>query len=250
MDFFISFFVSLLAGLSTLIGYFIIFIFKRKTNNIIIVSLSFASSIMFFISLIDLLPKGYYLLLNEFNQIYVILTIALFFIIGVNISLFIEKSFPDTKEFKNNKLFKLGMISMTAIILHNIPEGMATFIATTSDINLGVFLALSIALHNIPEGISIALPIYYSTRSKKKAFIYTLISGLSEPFGAIIAYFILSPFINNITLGVIFAVTSGIMFQISIFSIIPTVLSYKKYKLTIVSFLVGFFIFIISRIIF
>lgn len=65
---------------------------------------------------------------------------------------------------------------MLAIILHNIPEGIATFMATTSNIKLGIALTLAIAFHNIPEGISISVPIYYSSNSKKKAFNYTLIS--------------------------------------------------------------------------
>ena len=65
---------------------------------------------------------------------------------------------------------------MLAIILHNIPEGIATFITTTNNVKLGVALTIAIALHNIPEGISISIPIYYSTNSKLKSFIYTFIS--------------------------------------------------------------------------
>ena len=80
---------------------------------------------------------------------------------------------------------------MIAMIIHNIPEGIATFITTNNDITLGISLAIAIALHNIPEGISIALPIYYSTNKKKKAIFYTLISGISEPFGAILAFLFL-----------------------------------------------------------
>lgn len=59
---------------------------------------------------------------------------------------------------------------MIAIILHNIPEGIATFVATNSDITLGISLAIAIAMHNIPEGISISVPIYYSTNNKRKPF--------------------------------------------------------------------------------
>lgn len=65
---------------------------------------------------------------------------------------------------------------MIAIILHNIPEGIATFVATNSDITLGISLAIAIAMHNIPEGISISVPIYYSTNNKRKPFIYRSIS--------------------------------------------------------------------------
>ncbi len=64
---------------------------------------------------------------------------------------------------------------MLAIIIHNIPEGIATFMAGCSDSKLGITLTLAIALHNIPEGISISVPIYYATKSKKKgSFVYFL----------------------------------------------------------------------------
>ena len=88
-------------------------------------------------------------------------------------------------------LYRVGIISMLAIILHNIPEGIATFISTTKDTSLGISLATSIAFHNIPEGISISIPIYYSTKSKTKAILYTFISALSEQIGAILTYLFL-----------------------------------------------------------
>lgn len=249
MNFLICFFNSFLASISTVIGFFIIFISKHKQTKIIISSLAFASSVMFFVSFLDLIPEGYKLLINEFNIIYVILTIMLFFVIGINISMLIDKSLPEKYDYDNNKLFKVGLVSMIAIIMHNIPEGMATFISTYQDFNLGLLLTFSIALHNIPEGISIALPIYYSTNSKIKAFSYTLISGMSELFGGLLAFFLLRPFINNITLGILFSIISGIMFYISMFSILPTSLSYKKYKTSFLYFIIGFIIVILSKII-
>ena len=248
MDFFICFLLTFLAGISTTLGYFIIFIKKRKQDNILICALSFASSVMFFISFLDLIPESFNMLIKNFETVFTILTIMLFFIIGVLISTFIEKTIPEQK-ITNGNLYKIGLISMLAIIIHNIPEGMATFISSYNDINLGILLTFSIALHNIPEGISIALPIYYSTNKKNKAFLYTIISGFSEVIGGIIAYFLLRPFINNITLGVLFSIIAGIMFQISIFSLLKTSLSYKNYKLTFKYFILGFIIVIISRII-
>lgn len=249
MNFFICFLLTFLAGISTVFGFFIIFVSKNKQDKVIIGSLAFSSSVMLFVSFFDLLPESYKLLVKDFSNVYVILTILLFFVIGVNISLFIEKSLPEKYENNSGKLFKVGLISMIAIIIHNIPEGMATFISSYQDLKLGIFLTFSIALHNIPEGVSIALPIYYSTNKKSKAFLYTLISGFSEVVGGLLAYFILKPFINNITLGVLFAIIAGIMFQISLFSILPTSLSYRKYKVSLFYFLLGLIIVIFSKII-
>ena len=135
---------------------------------------------------------------------------------------------------------------MLAIIIHNIPEGIATFIATNSNVFLGFSLALAIALHNIPEGISISVPIYYATGNKKKALLYTLISALSEPIGAILAYLFLSKFINNTILGLLFSLIAGIMLQISFCELLP---SSKKYNIsTTFFFILGVLIMIFNLI--
>ena len=110
---------------------------------------------------------------------------------------------------------------------------------STQNIELGISLALAIALHNIPEGISISIPIYYSTKSKFKAFIYTFISGLSEPLGAVIAYLFLAPYMNNLIMGLILAIIAGIMLYISLYELIPASLKYDNVKATIKYFLIG-----------
>ncbi len=139
---------------------------------------------------------------------------------------------------------------MLAIIIHNIPEGIATFITSSSDINLGIKLVVAITFHNIPEGISIALPIYYSTKSKKKAFFYTLLSGISEPFGALITYLFLGPYITNVLIGSLFNLIAGIMFYIALYELLPTSLNYKNYNLTFFWFLLGILFILFSSIFF
>ena len=126
---------------------------------------------------------------------------------------------------------------------------MITFITTTKNTKLGVSLAISLALHNIPEGISIAVPIYYSTKSKKKAILYTVSSALSEPFGAILTYLILLPFINNIILGILFSLIAGIMLAISLTELLPESLQYKNLKLTTKFFIIGITIMILKSLI-
>ena len=53
------------------------------------------------------------------------------------------------------------------------------------DPKLGMAIALAIAIHNIPEGIAVSIPIYYSTGSRRKVFVYSFLSGVSETIGAI-----------------------------------------------------------------
>lgn len=136
-------------------------------------------------------------------------------------------------------LFKVGILSMIAIILHNVPEGIVTFIVSNQNIMLGIPICIAIALHNIPEGISIAIPIYYSTKSKKKAIFYTILASLSEPFGAIITSLFLINYINDIILGLLFAFITGIMIQISTSKLLPTGNNYNK-KISTIFFIIGF----------
>lgn len=238
-----AFILTLIAGLSTLIGSFLIFI--KRNNNIIIFSLAFASGVMIFVSLFDLIPESFILLSNKYNLFLSILLIAIFFCIGVIISMTIDKYIPTN----SNKLYRVGVISMLAIMLHNIPEGIVTFIAINTNIKFGITLFVAIALHNIPEGISISIPIYYGTNNKKKALFYTFISGISEFIGAIITYLFLQKYINdNTTLSLLFSIIGGLMIHISLYELIPTSLKYKNNKLTALAFIMGFIIMYITKI--
>lgn len=242
MNYIFPFTITFIAGISTLIGYFIIYQKKYSKNKIIAYSLSFAASVMITISLIDLIPESYILLKKNHNNLQSILILIAFFNIGVIISLLLDYI---SNKSKNNNLYTIGIISMIAIILHNIPEGIITFIAGNTNKKIGISLMLAIALHNIPEGISIAIPIYYSTKNKIKAFLYTSISGLSEFLGAIIAFLFLKK-INNVTfMGYMYAIIAGIMIFIAFFELIPTSTKLKEKK-TFISFLLGILIMIIS----
>lgn len=245
MNFKISFLLTSIAGFSTMLGCLILLINTKHHNKIITFGLSFASSVMFLISILDLMPEGIEFINNYFNKIPSIIICLITITIGVIISSIFNKLIPE-----NNNLYKIGIISMIAIILHNIPEGIATFMTTSNNIKLGLKLTIAIAIHNIPEGISIALPIFYSTKNKKKAILYTLISALSEPFGALIAYLFLTPIINNLFLGILFSFIAGIMIYISTYELFPTAIKYKYYKIIFISILFGTIIVILNLIMF
>ena len=226
--------ISLIAGLSTLIGYLFIYI-KGDKNKIISRCLSFAGGVMIMLSVIDLLPSSIENLCKENSYFKTIIFSFLCFWIGFFGCHFISKLMHN----ESSKLYKTGIISMLGIVLHNIPEGIATFVLSAIDLKLGLFLAIAIILHNVPEGIGIAIPIFYSTNSKKKAIIYTLVSALSEPFGALIAFIFLRNIINDIILGILFAIIAGIMLQIAFCELIPTARRYNNKKYLFIFFLVG-----------
>lgn len=243
-----AFILSFLAGLSTVIGALIIFFDKRKNNKIVTISLSFAAGVMICVSLTDLLPNSYKMMLDGTNVFPKVMLTLIFMVIGVIISMLIDKYLPSDYESKDNKgLYKIGIISMVAIILHNIPEGIATFITSSNNLKLGITLSLAIALHNIPEGISIAVPIYHSTGSKLKAIMYALLSGMSEVLGSILAYLFLAPFINSHIMAALYAIIAGIMIHISVYELIPGAYKESTLKGVLKYFLIGFAIMIVSH---
>ncbi len=244
-----AFILSTLAGLSTLIGFVPLLFNLKNEKTIIMASLAFASGVMICVSITDLIPESFNLLTSIFKGFPALLFLLIFISLGVIISMLIDKFLPksENKNVSDKKLYRLGLVSMLAIIMHNIPEGVATFLSSSTNKSLGLSLAFAISFHNIPEGISIAIPIYFSTKSKFKAFIYTLISGLSEPLGAILAYFFLASIINNFIMSIILSIISGIMIHISIYELLSESLSYKRRNFTFVFFGVGFIFMLISH---
>lgn len=216
--------VSSIAGISTLVGYLFIYI-KADKNKVISKSLSFASGVMLTLSLVDLIPTSInYLRMDNRSLLYAVL----FLFVGIILCLIINTKIKD-----NDVLYKTGILSMIGIMIHNIPEGIVTYILSTVDMKLGLIFAIAIILHNIPEGISISVPIYYSKKSKKKAFLYTMISGLSEPLGALLSMIFLYKYISNFLIAILFSLIAGLMSYISIFELMKTSFKYDKNKIYI-----------------
>ena len=245
-NFYYAFLISTIAGLSTMLGCLFIFIKVKNINRFLSISLSFSAMVMMLISIFDLIPHSflYLLLKHKFNGL--ILSIVVF-IIGILLIKF-SNYIINRLEEKGSSLYKLGIISAIVLMLHNIPEGIITFLTSSNDLKLGLKVAIAITLHNIPEGLCIGVPIYYSTRKVGKAIKTTLISGLSEPLGAILAYLFLYKYINNTILNVIFILVAGIMISLAINDILKESLKYsnKNNKYIYVGFIIGIIFFIIS----
>lgn len=242
-----AFILTIMAGLSTMVGTFFIF-FKKRNDNIIIASLSFAAGVMLTVSVTDLMNESFHLLTNLFFKFPAFIYMLIFVVSGILFSIFIDKYLPCKHD--NSNLYRVGIFSMLAIIIHNIPEGIATFMATNSNIMLGISLTIAIALHNIPEGISISIPIYYATNNRFKAIFYTFISAISEPFGALLTYLFLSNFINDRIMGCLFGIIAGIMIHISLYELLPTANSYNKKGIMFLFFIIGVLFMIINHFVF
>ncbi len=114
------------------------------------------------------------------------------------------------------------------------------------DLTIGITIALAIAIHNIPEGMAISLPIYHATQNKKKAFWYSTLSGLAEPIGAVIGFFLLLPLMGSATLGITFAIVAGIMIYISFDELLPAARVYGNAHTSILGLVLGMLIMAIS----
>jgi len=130
-----------------------------------------------------------------------------------------------TKELSRAERKRLMMMSTNtaaAIALHNFPEGLATFVAALNDPAVGAVLAFAIAIHNIPEGLCVAMPVYYATGSRMKAFSWALLSGISEPIAALLGWVILANRFTDTLYGVLFGMVAGMMVIISARELLPT----------------------------
>jgi len=130
------------------------------------------------------------------------------------------------EEIENKKLVRMGIQTAIAIALHNFPEGLATFVAVLEDPKIGAILACAIGIHNIPEGFCVALPIYYATGNRAKAFWWGALSGISEPIGALLGWLVLANSFSDAIYGLMFGLVAGMMVMISLKELLPTAYRY------------------------
>ena len=260
-----AFGLTLFAGLSTGIGSLIGFLSKEFNPRFLAVSLGFSAGVMIYVSLVEIFVKAKdSLSISLGDRMGYVFTVIAFFT-GIAVIALIDKLIPSYKNphevnvaqkieestnAEKNKLMRMGVFSALAIAIHNFPEGLATFMSGLSDPTLGISIAVAVAIHNIPEGLAVSAPIFYATKSRKKAFILSFLSGLSEPIGAIIGYFVLRTIFSDTTFGVIFASVAGIMVYISLDELLPTAEEYGEHHFAIGGLVFGMFIMALSLLLF
>lgn len=264
-NFWFAFFLTLFAGLSTGIGSLIGLLSKKFNTKILTVSLGFSAGVMIYVSMIEIFPKSKEMLGNSLGDKNGYIWTVISFFIGIFIIGAIDKLIPSyenphelnlenkiekSSEKDKAKLLRMGFFSALAIGIHNFPEGLATFMSGLNNPTLGISIAVAIAIHNIPEGLAVSAPVFYATKSRKKAFILSFISGLAEPIGAIVGYFILRKIFNEITMGVVFAIVAGIMVYISLDELLPTAEEYGEHHLAIGGLISGMMVMAASLLLF
>jgi ZIP family zinc transporter len=259
-----AFGLTIFAGLATGVGSLMAFLSKKFNPKFLAGALGFSAGVMIYVSLVEIFVKANDSLTALYGekQGYWFTTIAFF--AGIAIIAVIDKlvpSFENPHEMGNidrvsnnqpneKELMRMGLFSALAIGIHNFPEGLATFIGALHDPALGISIATAIAIHNIPEGIAVSVPIYYATKSKKKAFFYSFISGLAEPVGALLGYFLLRSLFNDATFGFIFAGVAGIMVYISLDELLPTAEKFGEHHVAIFGLIGGMLVMALSLLMF
>lgn len=147
------------------------------------------------------------------------------------------------------KMMRMGVLTAVAIAVHNFPEGLATFVSALQAPSIAIPIVAAIAMHNIPEGIAVSVPIYQATGSKRKAFLYSFLSGLAEPVGALTGWLILMPVMNDMVFGIIFAAVAGIMVFISFDELLPAAREYGEHHLSIYGLISGMAVMAVSLLI-
>jgi len=239
--------LTTIAGSSTGIGSAIAYVIKKPKMAYLSFSLGFSAGVMIYISFVELMPTA----VAGAGEMWSFIA----FFIGILFIGLIDILIPEAENPHNFKapfqmadnpkdetLMRTGLFTALAIGIHNLPEGMAAFGAALTDVKLGIIIAAAIAIHNIPEGISVSIPIFYATGDKSKAFIYSLLSGLAEPIGAIIGFSILMPFLSEHVLASLLAFVAGIMVYISLDELLPIAHLYSHGHTVILGLVLGMFI--------
>jgi zinc transporter, ZIP family len=238
--------LTILARLSTGIGSAIAFFTRTTNRKFLSLSLGFLAGVMIYVSFIEIFPKAKTAMLEHFssdgagladadaNKMAYWYTVFAFFA-GIFIIALINRVIPSGENPHE---------------LHAVEEMTETRQDNKKLMRMGLFTNLAIRIHNFPEGIAVSVPIYYTTKSRRKAFWYSFTSDLSKPIGAIIGYLILMPFLNDLIFGVVFAGGAGIMVFISLDELLPAAEEFGEHHLSIYGLIAGMAVMALSLLLF
>lgn len=267
--------LTVFAGMATGIGSLIAFTARRTDYRFLSAATGFSAGVMLYVSFVEILSKGLAATVGRYGEHWGGWINAASFFGGMLLIGLIDNLIPSAENphethseaetmplhdpsasapdfaaaagmpfeaaglhdhgVHHHRLLRMGVFTAFAIGIHNFPEGLATFLAALQDPGLGAAIAVAIAMHNIPEGISVSVPIFYATGNRKKAFLYSVLSGLAEPAGAVIGYLAIRFFLGGGTgvvppevMGILFGGVAGIMVYISLDELLPTSRAYGR----------------------
>ena len=231
--------LTTLAGLSTTIGSLLGILVRKPGPRFMALTLGFSGGVMILVSFVELLAGGIDTVGFAAAHIAFFAGMLGMFLIDTLIPHEYMAERHDSEGRAQDTLLKTGLLVALGIGIHNFPEGMATFAGTLQDVSLGTAIAVAVAIHNIPEGLAVSAPVYAATGSRRKAFLWSFLSGVAEPAGAAVAAVLLLPFLNTTVLGLMLSVVAGIMVFISLDELVPVARSFGQEHLSILGVVTG-----------
>jgi ZIP family zinc transporter len=227
------------AGLSTTLGSLLGLAVKKPGPGFMGFTLGFSAGVMLLVSFLELLQ-------GSISSVGFLPALAAFFVgmCGIFvIDLVVPHEYIGQHDYPGNqspeRLRRTGLLLALGIGIHNFPEGMATFAGSLKDVRVGMAIAVAIAIHNIPEGLAVSAPVYAATGSRRKAFMWSFLSGATEPIGAGAAALVLMPFLTPAVLGWILAGVAGIMVAIALDELVPAAKAFGVQHTPILGVIVG-----------
>ena len=223
----------MIAGLSTGIGSLIAFLAKTTNMKFLSTALGLSAGVMIYVSFMELMPESVALLSESYSERTATAYMLLAFFLGIASIALIDALVPEDEnpheihsatqasDSKHAGLKRTGIMLALAIGIHNFPEGLAVFTSTLTNMEIALPIVFALAIHNIPEGIAVSVPIYHATNNRKKAFVYSFLSGMAEPLGALLGFLFLLPFWTPTLNAALLSFVSGIMIYISFDELLP-----------------------------
>jgi zinc transporter, ZIP family len=240
--------VSAIASLATTGGSLIGLAVRRPGPKLMALALGFSAGVMMFVSFAELLTASIATIGFLRAVIAFFGGMALMFAIDVAVPhIFVTEGQQQPNYCGGpSNLLRTGLLIAIGIAIHNLPEGMATFAGSIKSRGLGIAIASAIALHNIPEGLAVSMPVYCATGSRRKALVWSSLSGASELLGAGLAALILMPFLTPTFLAIVLAAVAGLMVFISFDELIPGSYAYKHDHLSVAGIVLGMAVMAVS----
>lgn len=228
--------ITLLSGISFLIGY-LITKFIKDEKKLVTFSVGFSFTIILGLVFFDLLPECLELLDNK-------ALIILCIVVGIAVLKLLDIFIPNHEHGTNKKshMEHIGLISALALFLHNIIEGTAIYTTSINNLSLGFFTALGVSFHNIPLGIQIS-----SLVRNKKEKVFLLGSLVFSSVIGIILIKLFNITLNNTVTGVLISLTLGMLIYISMFELLCEVKEHIKKKELQIGIVLGIIVILIGH---
>ncbi|WP_235736289.1 ZIP family metal transporter [Nocardioides alcanivorans] len=227
----IAFAFTALAGAATALGGLAAVHHRLRSDAGLAAALGFAAGAMLLVSAVEIIPKGADGLASAFGSRSAWGTTLLLVAAGSGITAGLQRwaggrqrgeTHAHGPGAERQRLLRSGVVVALAVSAHNLPEGLATFVATVDDPAAGATVALAIALHNVPEGIAVAAPLHGAGVGRGRAVAAAALSGLAEPVGAVLGYLLLIALLPAAAHALVFGLVAGVMLHIAVTELLPS----------------------------